>query len=537
MGSGASKYGSVEDALADGKTQEEIDEYLNNITDTIVKLPTIKTTTGEETNIENGEVLKKPSASIELAPFDISNRGRTMPMFYYYADTLNAKLLISSLQQTLLRYPVYCGRYDTTKMKINLNNEGVPFMITNSKGSIHEAIEHLLPSLGDSIDLSQTCLFQSDRTDALLHPVHKEKMDPDSGNPDAPLMAIRCSFFAEGGGTAIAISLQHGVGDAESHMAFMVSWSRVYRGLNLDDPVPFHDRTKFFTNSIDNLLDIANGNDDGGDNDNKEKKYEGLNIDRIKTVQPGEKSMPEFLPVMGQIMGKNVCVIPMHKTTLNDMKSIASEGLNGSDRYVSTDDVLSAKIWRAMCKVRCKQVGVNLNDADEQTTLNRAFNIRNRTNPPLPEGYTGNGVTNISLTMSVNELCITLPIQEIALRLRASILNHTHEKIVTLVKYHKKEQVNGAKTQTIFDAKALTFIISSWNFPKSSWELADFNSKPICYDHACIVPVVCVLTQRANSDGMNVWHSGTEEAVNEFVALMNENIEAKKKTEEEKTEE
>ena len=52
MGSGASKYGSVEDALADGKTQEEIDEYLNNITDTIVKLPTIKTTTGEETNIE-----------------------------------------------------------------------------------------------------------------------------------------------------------------------------------------------------------------------------------------------------------------------------------------------------------------------------------------------------------------------------------------------------------------------------------------------------------------------------------------------------
>ena len=97
MGSGASKYGSVEDALADGKTQEEIDEYLNNITDTIVKLPAIKTTTGEETNIENGEVLKKPSASIELAPFDISNRGRTMPMFYYYADTLNAKLLISSL--------------------------------------------------------------------------------------------------------------------------------------------------------------------------------------------------------------------------------------------------------------------------------------------------------------------------------------------------------------------------------------------------------------------------------------------------------
>ena len=38
MGSGASKYGSVEDALADGKTQEEIDEYLNNITDTDMQI-------------------------------------------------------------------------------------------------------------------------------------------------------------------------------------------------------------------------------------------------------------------------------------------------------------------------------------------------------------------------------------------------------------------------------------------------------------------------------------------------------------------
>ena len=65
-------------------------------------------------------------------------------------------------------------------------------------------------------------------------------------------------------------------------------------------------------------------------------------------------------------------------------------------------------------------------------------------------------------------------------------------------------------------------------FSKIIAGISRFNSKPICYDHACIVPVVCVLTQRVNSDGMNVWHSGTEEAVNEFVALMNENIEAKK---------
>ena len=76
------------------------------------------------------------AGDVTLAPFDISNRGRTMPMIYYYDNTLNPKLLISSLQKTLAKYPVYCGRYDGKKENITLNNTGVPFMCSNAKFTV-----------------------------------------------------------------------------------------------------------------------------------------------------------------------------------------------------------------------------------------------------------------------------------------------------------------------------------------------------------------------------------------------------------------
>ena len=137
---------------------------------------------------------------------------------------------------------------------------------------------------------------------------------------------------------------------------------------------------------------------------------------------------------MKNIMGHNVCVIPFHKQDLDHMKAVAGEGLEDNGKYISTDDILTAKIWQSLCKVRCKQVNVSVNDANQPTTLNRAFNIRNRVEPQLPAGYVGNAVTNILTTMTVKELCCDLSIQQIALRLRETILMHTPENVVLLAK-------------------------------------------------------------------------------------------------------
>ena len=504
MGAGASNYASVQDALKDGKSQEEVDAHLCATANVVVK------------PIRDRDQSSLQPLSVNLSPFDISNRGRTMPMFYYYSDSLSASLLVLSLQETLKEYPVYCGRYDAAKSKVNLTNEGVPFMVSKSKRTIHEAINHLLPSFGESQEFTEPCFFTSDTTDNLLHPMHKEQMDPDRADPGAPILAIRCTLF-EGDGTAIAISLQHGVGDADSQMSFMVNWSRKFRNLPLENLTPFHDRTSY----IYKQAEVTSGETL---EDQTMDLPEGLCAHRIKTIQPGEKALPEFAPVMGKIMGQNVCVMPFHKQNLENMKAVASEGLEGKGKYVSTDDILTAKIWQSLCRIRCKQVNVNIDDANQETTLSRALNIRGRVEPRLPAGYVGNGVTNILTTMTVKELCCDLSIQQIALRLRETVLMHTPKNVVLLAKYHMKEQVKGAKTSTTFDSKAMTFIVSSWVFPHSSWELANFDSKPLCFDHACLVPVVACITSRANDGGRNVWHSGTENAVNEFVALMGQAI-------------
>ena len=417
MGAGASSYASVQDALKDGKSHEEVDAYLCAATNVIAKVQ-------REQNL----TLQNPVA-VDLSPFDISNRGRTMPMFYYYADTLSASLLLLSLQDTLKDYPVFCGRYDGSKFKVNLNNEGVPFMVSKSTSTVHEAISHLLPSLGELPELTETCFFTSDLTDKLLHPVHKDQMDPDLADPGAPVLAIRCTLF-EGDGTAIAISLQHGVGDADSQMSFMVNWSRRFRNLPLNNLAPYHNRNCY----IDKKAEVISGE---ALEDQKKNPYEGLCIHRIKTIQPGEKAVPEFAPVMKNIMGHNVGMLPFHKQQLDHMKAAVSEGLDNG-KYVSTDDILTAKIWQSLCKIRCKQVNVSINDANQETTLNRAFNIRNRVEPQLPTGYVGNAVTNVLTTMTVKELCCDLSIQQIALRLRETILMHTPEKILLLAKYHVK---------------------------------------------------------------------------------------------------
>ena len=69
----------------------------------------------------------------------------------------------------------------------------------------------------------------------------------------------------------------------------------------------------------------------------------------------------------------------------------------------------------------------------------------------------------------------------------------------------------------VFDAKALTFIISSWNF---AWDAAAFDSAPIAFDHGALVPVVAVFVPRPKADGLFVYASGPQASVEQFARTM-----------------
>ena len=69
----------------------------------------------------------------------------------------------------------------------------------------------------------------------------------------------------------------------------------------------------------------------------------------------------------------------------------------------------------------------------------------------------------------------------------------------------------------VFDAKALTFIVSSWNF---AWEDAAFDAAPLAFDHGAIVPIVAVLVPRPKADGLFVYASGPQASVEQFARTM-----------------
>ena len=81
----------------------------------------------------------------------------------------------------------------------------------------------------------------------------------------------------------------------------------------------------------------------------------------------------------------------------------------------------------------------------------------------------------------------------------------------------REKQQSGHKTTHTFDANALTFIVSSWGF---DWEGADFGAKPVCFDHGALVPIVAVLIPRPRDDGMNVYASGPQASLEEFVSTL-----------------
>lgn len=73
------------------------------------------------------ELLGPDHGSImQLSPFDLINMSRSVPMTWFYAQTLDIDLLLASLQKTLADYPVFCGRYNSPATSVQLNNAGVP---------------------------------------------------------------------------------------------------------------------------------------------------------------------------------------------------------------------------------------------------------------------------------------------------------------------------------------------------------------------------------------------------------------------------
>ena len=118
----------------------------------------------------------------------------------------------------------------------------------------------------------------------------------------------------------------------------------------------------------------------------------------------------------------------------------------------------------------------------------------------------------------MRELAAWSPSQ-VALLLRATIQAHTPEQAGARAKWLSERQQEGCKTVQMFDANALTFIVSSW---LCDWEGASFDGSPLCFDHGALTPVVVNFVLRAHGDGINVYASGPNAALGHFIRLLKE---------------
>lgn len=435
---------------------------------------------------------------LALSPFDFTNMGRSIPMVWYYEDTLNPMELIEALEKTLAIYPVFSGRYNKTPpTAIALTNAGVPVEVCSAgdQATLADAVAHL-PRWGRT----SHSIFSREAHEPFVP--EKSPMDPDVGSTEAPVLAIRITSFSNGGGTAIGLLLQHGVADADAQIAFVRNWSRLFRGLE-PDPLPILSRELIDSLSLGRLQPVPG--------DGRWAQPEDV---IISIVRPGEVDTLTFLGVMPMIYGPSVCVAPLAKHRLAEWKAEASMGLP-TGAFVSTDDVATARVWRSLCRMRCAQLGLGT-DSDDVTTCSRALNLRARTDPPLGAGFCANGVSQVWTTLSVRDL-LALPVGTVALRLRESIQACTPEVVAARARWFQQMQEEGCKVTQAFDEKALTFIVSSWGF---DWEGANFRAPPICFDHGALAPIVAVMAPRAQDDGLNVWASGPEESLRTFCAAL-----------------
>jgi len=355
------------------------------------------------------------TTTIPLSPFDIVNRGRSIPLCWFYEEALDKDALVSSLAETLQFYPHLCGRYSDEN--IALNNAGVPLEFATAP-SLDAARAHLLGDGPRAFDRAAHEACAPDKT----------AMDPDPATPSTPLLSVKVTRF-DGGGTALGVLVQHGVCDADAAIAFVTAWSRAFRGLP-PPPPPTRGR-----------LAVLDGPGGGA-----------CDTSRVAVVRPGERFVPEFAGVMDRIAGDAAVRVPIHAATLKRWKADVPRLPSGE--FVSADDLVTARTWRALARVRVAQVGLG-GDSDAPTTVMRAVNVRKRTEPPLGDDFAGNAAVQAWTTCSVKEL-LASSVVDVARRLRRGLDELTPASIASLARWHHARHEEGCQTKYTFDANALT---------------------------------------------------------------------------------
>jgi len=295
----------------------------------------------------------------------------------------------------------------------------------------------------------------------------------------------------------------HTVLDTEGVVNFVCDWSRVYNNL-YGNVTHDYDRLGYLA-PVAQAPSVASGND-----------FEELTASKAS----GAKTLLETM--RKQWFGDSqlvTAIFPISKAGKEKIKAAASVGLP-EGKFVSTNDAVSAFVWRALSVAKCEEKGLNPNAVF--TTAAVQLNFRKRV-PALAEmeaAYSGNCLSTVTTSMSAGSLETDLPAA--ALALRDTLQGFTAESIFSRAKWLKERQDEGKQITPSLDDKGLKFYISAWQFDIGG---ADFGGKPFHFDHGFASAMTAVLAYTL-SGGVDVSVSGSPKSVESILAKLKEALPA-----------
>ena len=337
------------------------------------------------TTIPMEETLVKPSAIIKpeiinLPPIDQFMLRFYLPFLHCFrldpeADPRKVySELRTGLSDALVEFPFLVGRvfkHDVGRDRIQINlssDDGVAFKYNDLTSSL------------DFRDLEQEHFPPSKLMGSALSPT--DQVFPTGAND--PALLIQANFIK--GGLLLAISIHHSTSDAVGWTGFLKSWAKHTAAASKGSRIAPHPSREILDRST--LFQA-----------NKDVAFEHCEqLVPINDVNDRLKRIKKRLDGLPQQQIVNACWY-FSSERLQALK-VAAQSISKADSWVSTNDALSALLWRHVTIARHSK-----ESPYATTTIQIPCDIRKRHSPKLHPEYVGNATVHAHFSCPIQDLC------------------------------------------------------------------------------------------------------------------------------------
>ena len=309
--------------------------------------------------------------------------------------TMPFELLRASLAHTLNWWPMLAGRIspdDSGRLSVTQNNAGAVWVEAEASGvSIFDIIPEA-HQRQDELPLS----WSNDDLPPGLFMASRPSYRVEYGGPALMVQATR---LTQCGSVLLAVWMDHAVHDCTSFCRFVNAWAAVSNAMEAHAaqipppvPLPVDDRSL-----IPSFLQrwVARGGR------SRDHSRDFLVADPTNEAAQGASEDGGAAAQPPACRGSYVHFTAQHLKALKAALLDAVQRLPESARppYVSTHDALLSHLWSVMNEARRVQ------PSEQPILIGQSLSLRDRVEPPLPEGYTGSAFVLCVAAVSGDAAC------------------------------------------------------------------------------------------------------------------------------------